>query len=224
MKHTAGIFVEHRALETLCINALNSNKLGINVFSDATSLFKSIVDGQLEVLIVDSSIQSEDVKMIERYRLMSPTLFIIVLGENPEKLTEYVEAGCNAVTDAQNLVKAINEIQIEKTDKNVIDADINPVWRLSTTEYALYSPVNNQIKLTVREYKFLKLLFDSDDVLSKEDIKNKVIGGNNDTANQRIALLVARLRKKVYIDHSLQLPIKADYCNGYVFAGLKDNL
>ena len=65
MKHTAGIFVEHRALETLCINALNSNKLGINVFSDATSLFKSIVEGQLEVLIVDSSIQSEDVKMIE---------------------------------------------------------------------------------------------------------------------------------------------------------------
>ena len=219
MKYTAGVFVDHRNLEAVCINALNSKNFGVNVFSDPIALFKSIIENQLEVLIVDSSIQSEDVTMIERYRLINPKLFIILLGEHPETLHKYSEVGCNIVTDPQNIVRVINDIVLEKPIKSVIVEEISDKWRLSTSDYHLYSPGNTKIKLTVREFKFLKLLFETDKVVTKEEIKRQIIGGEYFTADQRIALLVARLRKKVHTETGLSIPIKSDYTNGYVFAG-----
>ena len=56
-------------------------------------------------------------------------------------------------------------------------------------------------------------------MVTKEEIKRQIIGGEYFTADQRIALLVARLRKKVHIETGLSIPIKSDYTNGYVFAG-----
>ena len=221
MKHNAGIFVDHRAIESLCINTLNAKQFGVNVYSDPTELFKSILEGHLDVLIVDSHLPSEDVKMIERYRLMSPKLFIIVLGESSASLSDYLAAGSNAVTDAQNIMNAIDAIQIEKTTKQNNSDEVNYKWRLSLSDYHLYCPDNTKIKLTVREFKFLKLLFETDKVVTKDQIKSQVIGGDYFTADQRIALLVARMRKKVNIESGLILPVKSDYTNGYVFAGSK---
>ncbi len=219
MKQTAGIFVDHRSIESQCINAFNSKNFGVNVFSDPTALFKSIVEAQLDVLVVDSGIESEDVRMIERYRIISPKLFIIILGENSGALHEYIEAGSNVVTDLQNIVKVINELQLEKSVKQLIAEEISDTWRLSPADYHLYSPSAKKIKLTVREYKFLTLLFETNKVVTKEEIKRQIIGGEYFTADQRIALLVARLRKKVHIETGLSIPIKSDYTNGYVFAG-----
>ena len=140
MKQTAGIFVDHRSIESQCINAFNSKNFGVNVFSDPTALFKSIVEAQLDVLVVDSGIESEDVRMIERYRIISPKLFIIILGENSGALHEYIEAGSNVVTDLQNIVKVINELQLEKSVKQLIAEEISDTWRLSPADYHLYSP------------------------------------------------------------------------------------
>ena len=219
MKHTAGIFVDNRNIESLCINAFNLKNTRVNVFSDPIALFKSIVEGLLDVLVVDSGLASEDVKMIERYRIISPKLLIIVLGENPEALHGYAEVGSCVVTDAQNIVKLINELRLEKSVKQAIVEETIDKWRLSPADYHLYSPSAKKIKLTVREFKFLKLLFETDKVVTKEEIKRHIIGGEYFTADQRIALLVARLRKKVHTETALSIPIKSDYTNGYVFAG-----
>ena len=73
--------------------------------------------------------------------------------------------------------------------------------------------------MTLREFKFLELLFENNKVVSKVEISTHIIGRNVDTSDQRIAVMIARLRKKVVTHSSSIMPIKSDYTNGYVFAG-----
>lgn len=219
MKNIAGIFVDQRNLEVLCINALNIKNYGITVFSDSKVLFKNILNAQIDLLIVDSSIQSETIEMIERYLMMSPNLHIIVLGNNPEERSNYIAIGCKTYSNEHEIVHEINKLNIDLQSKKNVQSVKSCKWRLSILDYHLYTPCHNKVKLTVREFKFLKLLFESKNVVTKDEIKRHVITGDFYTSDQRIALLVARLRKKVSKEYTQILPIKSDYTNGYVFAG-----
>ena len=219
MKNIAGIFVAQRNLEVLCINALHVKKFEVTVISDSKVLFKNILNAQIDLLIVDSRIQSETIEMLERYLMMSPKLHIIVLGNNQELHNDFIEIGCTAYANECDIVFEINKLNLEVQTKHNVQIEKLSKWRLSILDYHLYTPCNNKIKLTVREFKFLKLLFESKNVVTKDEIKRHVITGDYYTSDQRIALLVARLRKKVSKESTQVLPIKSDYTNGYVFAG-----
>ncbi|MCX7084143.1 MAG: winged helix-turn-helix domain-containing protein [Methylococcales bacterium] len=219
MKKIAGIFIDQRNLEVLCINALNIKNFGVTVFSDSKVLFKNILNAQIDLLIVDSCIQSETIEMIERYLMMSPKLHIIVLGNNEKQQKDFIDIGCKIYTNENNILFEIDNLTIDLPTKHTKNIEKTGKWRLSILDYNLYTPCNNKIKLTVREFKFLKLLFESKNVVTKDEIKRHVITGDYYTSDQRIALLVARLRKKVSKESTQVLPIKSDYTNGYVFAG-----
>ena len=219
MKKTAGILVNQRNLEALCVNTLNKKNLSVTVFSDSKSLFQSLIDEHLHLLIIDSSIETETVDMIERYRMLRPQLYIIVLGENANMQGQFIEIGCNVYTHEQGLAHQLKILEIDHLPQHHTYDELIDMWRLSNVDYHLYTPCHQKIKLTVREFKFLKLLFESEKVLSKNMIKEHVIGGDYFTSDHRIALLVARLRKKVNTESVHDLPIKPDYTNGYLFAG-----
>jgi Response regulators consisting of a CheY-like receiver domain and a winged-helix DNA-binding domain len=219
MKNIAGIFVDQRNLEVSCINALNIKNFGVTVFSDSKALFSKILNEQIDLLIVDTSIPSENINMLERYLMIKPKLHIIALGNNQEQQKHFIEIGCKTYTNENNILFEIDNLTIYLPTKHTTNIEKTGKWQLSILDYHLYTPCNNKIKLTVREFKFLKLLFESKNVVTKDEIKRHVITGDYFTSDQRIALLVARLRKKVSNESPQVLPIKSDYTNGYVFAG-----
>jgi len=178
------------------------------------------------VIVVDSDLSSENPEMIERYHMMCPQLFIIVLGTRDDLKDKYIEAGCNVYMHPLPLLSGIECLGNseekpceEQSSESIRATPLRKGWRLSKMDYHLYTPSNLKIHLTTREFKFLELLFQCDNLVSKTDIEQLVTGGHCNTSDKRIAVMIARLRKKVQQQSSCLLPIKSDYTNGYVFAG-----
>ena len=237
-----GVFVKADSQAFLYIEDLNNKGLNSIIFDLSTELFEAIYKDDLDIIIIDSALISEDVAMISRYRLMSPNLVIVVLGGKNYK-TDYLMAGCDFFlnsSDFTSLVGSINILlnrmptQALDSKENIdiytllnfdnilsdLDTTMKDPWRLSIINYHLYTPNGTSIKLTMREFKFLMLLFrNKDTAVNKADITREVIGRNYDTSDQRISLMVTRLRKKVLQHSKSIIPIKADYTNGYLFAG-----
>ena len=219
-KHAA-IFIDRKSIESHWINTLKTLDYDINVLLSNKTLFANVLEGYLDLIVVDSEVLSEDPAMIDRYKSICPQLFIIVLGSDNHHKKMYKEAGCSRYMDPLALFDGLTHINtLEKNKSEIIS--VTPMldgWRLSKTNYNLYAPNNTKIKLTVREFKLLELFFQSTIMVSKHVIQKIIIGHNCDTGDQRIAVMIARLRKKVQQQSSCQLPIKSDYTNGYVFAG-----
>jgi len=221
LKKQAGIFVDRKSIETHWINMLTTYGYGINVLLTNKGLFENVLEGYLDLIVVDSELLSEDPAMIDRYKSICPQLFIIVLGSDNHQETKYKEAGCSKYMNPLALYDdfACTDT-LEKNSSEIISVTrLLDEWRLSKTDYNLYAPNNTKIKLTVREFKLLELFFQSTIMVSKREIQHIIIGRSCDTGDQRIAVMIARLRKKVLQQSSCRLPIKSDYTNGYIFAG-----
>ena len=232
-----GVLVESNGQAFIYAEKLNNEGLGAMIFNSSTDLFEAILKNKLDIVIIDSELMSEDATMISRYRLMCPNLIIVILGETNNKRIDYLMADCDFFLNSSDLIRLVEYVhvllkrtssQVNDTKKNIeINKTLSVVgvmasdhWCLSITDYNLYAPNGTAIKLTMREFKFLMLLFHcSDTAVNKSEIVKNVIGRNYDTADQRIALMVTRLRKKVLKLTSSALPIKSDYTNGYLFAG-----
>ncbi|MFI3223429.1 MAG: winged helix-turn-helix domain-containing protein [Methylococcaceae bacterium] len=220
-KKQAAIFVDRKSIESHWINVLTAHGYDIDVLLSNKKLFEDVLEGYLNLIVVDSELLSEDPAMIERYKSICPQLFIIVLGSDSHQKDKYKEAGCSRYMEPLALFDGFDHaVTFEKDSSEIIS--LTPLfdgWRLSKTNYNLYTPNKTKIKLTVREFKLLELLFQSTLMVSKHEIQHIIIGHNCDTGDQRIAVMITRLRKKVLQQSSCQLPIKSDYTNGYVFAG-----
>ena len=220
-KKQAGIFIDRRSIEFLWVNALAAKNYDVDVFLSNKDLFKNVLEQSLDLIVIDSDLLSEDPAMVERYHAVSPQLFIIVLGCCDSLKNKYQEAGCNIYTNPQAIVTEFKSLNAPKEKSSEILSAIPSIdrWRLSKIDYHLYAPSNIKIKLTIKEFNLLELLFGSDKLVSKKRIEQIVIGRSCDTSAQRIAVMIARLRKKVKEQSDYLLPIKSDYTNGYLFAG-----
>ena len=241
LKKRIGILVDPNGQSFVYARELNNNGLGAVIFNSSTDLFEAILKNKLDIIVIDSELITEDVIMISRYRIMSPNLLIVMLGQTNDKKTAYLIADCDFFLNSSDLISLIGYLYVllkrrpseatdsveytnkplSLTDKNLaVDLTLNDSWRLSIIDYHLHAPNGTLIKLTMREFNFLMLLFHCNDtVVTKADIVRDVIGRNYDTSDQRIALLVTRLRKKILRLASIAIPIKSDYTNGYLFAG-----
>jgi DNA-binding winged helix-turn-helix (wHTH) protein len=220
-KKRAAIFIDRKSIENHWLKTLKALDYDIDVLLSNKKLFENVLEGFLDLIVVDSEVLSEDPAMIDRYKSICPQLFIIVLGSDNLHKKSYKEAGCSRYMDPLALFDgfALTDT-LEKNSSAIISHTPLPDgWRLSKTNYHLYAPNNTKIKLTVREFKLLELFFQNTIMVSKHEIQQIIIGRSCDTGDQRIAVMIARLRKKVAQQSSCQLPIKSDYTNGYVFAG-----
>lgn len=216
MKNTAAIFFDKRSIENQCVKALNRINICVHYSYKSKEFFRCLLDGALDLLVVDTNIQSEDIHMIQCYRLMNQDIHIIVLVDTEEKGRRLLAAGCNRYVYEHNMLDEIEALNTELFSERDSKLTATGGWRLSLIDFHLYTPNGNKIKITIREFKFLQLLFNSNNVVSKEIIRENVINSSYN-GDQRIALLATRLRSKVNKITNEVLPIKSDYTHGYVF-------
>ena len=91
-------------------------------------------------------------------------------------------------------------------------------WQLDSRHWTLTSPNNKKLPLTEREYRLLHILISAHgQTVTKSRIVSEIIGKYAYNSNERLDLLMNRLRKKTLkITHDV-LPIKTAHSVGYVF-------
>lgn len=91
-------------------------------------------------------------------------------------------------------------------------------WLLSTQYWILTSPSNKVLSLTNREYRLLHLLISAQgQTVTKLDVVDQIIGKRCYNGNERLDVLLARLRKKTKTAMNVDLPIKTAHSLGYAF-------
>jgi len=92
------------------------------------------------------------------------------------------------------------------------------LWRLSKQDWSLTTPEGKTLVLTSSEFTLLHYLFSAKgEPVPKKTISNKLFGPRILNGNERIDVLLARLRKKSLAALGQPLPVKTAHHVGYAF-------
>lgn len=94
----------------------------------------------------------------------------------------------------------------------------NDLWRISIQDWTLHAPNGSALKLTAREFALLhKLIAVQGQAVPKKDLADEIFGHRIANGNERLNVLVARLRKKAIDTTGAELPIRTAHQIGYAF-------
>jgi len=92
-------------------------------------------------------------------------------------------------------------------------------WLLDVSAWQLYDPLGTAIKLTAKEWQFLRILLD---IKEKESNRSEIISRlypREDACTSRaLDSLVRRLRNKIRQESTSEFPLKTSYSQGYYFS------
>lgn len=92
------------------------------------------------------------------------------------------------------------------------------IWHLAKQDWRLTGPDGKALDLTAREFLLLKCLFEANgETVSKRVIADKIIGPRILNSDERLDVMLARLRKKCMDTLGQPLPIKTVHQVGYAF-------
>ena len=99
------------------------------------------------------------------------------------------------------------------------DSTVPSMWRLDTAQLSLRVPTGKQIALTEAESLLLgTLLSQPARAADRQHLLEVFLKASMPMSGPRLETLVSRLRSKVYGQAGHQLPLRASYGRGYVFA------
>ncbi|MDO9168323.1 MAG: response regulator transcription factor [Methylobacter sp.] len=188
------------------------------------AFYKQLLINPVDVVMIDIGLPGEDGFSIARHLRSIPHLAIIIVSAR-DTLEDRL-AGLNAGAD-RYLVKPVNldelianiNAMVRRKDV-VVDLPIAAglCWRLSGQYWTLTSPSGAVLPLTAREYRLLQMLIAvQGQTISKFDIADDIIGRRIINRNERLDVLLARLRKKANATLKEPLPIKTAHMHGYAF-------
>ena len=94
----------------------------------------------------------------------------------------------------------------------------NGVWHLEQETWQLIAPTGASVVLTSREFTLLRTLFAAKgETVAKDMLTDLIYPSRVLNRNERLDVLLTRLRKKCQQAHGQILPIKTVHLVGYVF-------
>lgn len=201
---------------------------GIAVAGVGTALefYQAIAIKKYAIAILDLALPDQDGLVLSRYVRANTTMRILMLTARTsveERLAGY-ESGADFY-----LLKPVDFRELAATIKNLLQRipameaeasrDNPEKWLLVQKEWALVTPDGEALKLTSKEYAFLRCLANNHGhVVSREHLLDTLDYENNESGNRALESLVYRLRKK--ISPELDAPIKTATGEGYSFSSL----
>lgn len=188
------------------------------------AFYKRLLTDPVNVVILDIGLPGEDGFTIARHLRDMPHPDIIIVSAR-DTLDDRI-TGLKAGAD-RYLVKPVNLTELVANIETVLHRQgviantplkPAPVWHLTSQNWTLISPDGSALKLTNREYRLLQILIAAEgQTVRKEIIADRIIGTRFLNRNERLDVLLARLRKKATATLNEPLPIKTAYQQGYVF-------
>ena len=206
------------------INTLRAANFEAIGFKDSISLLKALLKDKIDLLLLDLAVNSEDIHSIQRYTTIVKDLITIVFYTNAteKNRVDILNSGAERILEkpiSQEELLANIKSALRHINTNIIDThETQKPWKLITETWLLISPDNQTLKLTAREFNFLKTLINAKgDTVDKNLLAETVIGKRNSNRSEKINLLLTRLRKKANDACIPPLPIKTAHTIGYAF-------
>lgn len=199
---------------------------------NAEDFYRRFAVDAVDVVVLDIGLPGEDGISVARHLRDQPKLTIIIVSAR-DALDDRL-AGLKAGAD-RYLVKPVDLIELvanieavgrRSTSSASIFAagriqeekSTTGFWRLTKHDCRLTGPGGKTIDLTGREFLLLKCLFEAHgETISKRVVADKIIGSRVVNSDERLDVLLARLRKKCRDSLGLPLPIKTLHQVGYAF-------
>lgn len=198
----------------------------------AEEFYRRFAVDVVEVVVLDIGLPGEDGISAARHLHELPNLTVIIVSArdamddrlaglkagadrylvkpvNLAELVANIEAACRRPTHPVSS-SAAGRIQEEKP--------IADIWHLAKQDWRLTGPDGKTLDLTAREFLMLKCLFEANgETVSRKEIAGKIIGTRIFNSDERLDVMLARLRKKCLTILGQPLPIKTVHQVGYAF-------
>ena len=196
---------------------------------NAEDFYRRFAVDVVDVVVLDIGLPGEDGISAARHLRELPNLMVIIVSARdaledrlaglkagadrylvkPVDLAELV-ANIEAVGRRPATISATGRIQEEKP-KTVL-------WRLAKQGWRLTGPDGKVLGLTAREFLLLKCLFEANgETVPRKLIADKIIGPRIFNSDERLDVMLARLRKKCATTLGQPLPVKTAHQIGYAF-------
>jgi DNA-binding response OmpR family regulator len=198
----------------------------------AEDFYRRFVTDHIDVVVLDIGLPGEDGISVARHLRELPYLKIIIVSAHDALDDRLV--GLKAGAD-RYLVKPVDLAELVANIEAVGRRPAHPdtgsateiihedqpkagLWRLAKQGWRLIGPDGKTLDLSAREFLLLKYLFEANgETVSRKVIADKIIGSRIFNSDERLDVMLARLRKKCTAAMGLPLPIKTVRQAGYAF-------
>lgn len=188
----------------------------------AEAFYKRLAVESADVVVLDIGLPGEDGLSICQYLRTHDQrigiIFVTARGLRDDRLTG-LEAGADAY-----LVKPVDMDELVLLLKRfgqrgaLADAAPSAAWRLARHEWQLVAPDGRVLKLTAREHQLLALLVGAAGaIVSKRELSEALFGARVRLGEDRLEVMLSRLRKKGSAACGQPLPIRTAHAEGYAF-------
>ncbi|MFZ2302381.1 MAG: response regulator transcription factor [Gallionella sp.] len=201
--------------------------------SSAEDFYRRFSVDAADVVVLDIGLPGEGGISVARHLRELPNLTVIIVSAR-DALDDRL-AGLKAGAD-RYLVKPVDLSEllanIEAVGRRVTSPVISPemkveiqkekpvaaAWHLAKHDWRLIGPNGKTLNLTAREFLLLKCLFEANgETVSRRVIADKIIGSRIFNSDERLDVMLARLRKKCMTTLKQSLPVKTVHQVGYAF-------
>lgn len=200
---------------------------------NAEDFYRRFAVDVADVVVLDIGLPGEDGISVARHLRELPNLTIIIVSARDALDDRLV--GLKAGAD-RYLVKPVDLAELVANIEAVSRRPAHPaaesatvrrmqeekpkagLWRLAKQGWHLTGPDGKALDLTAREFLLLKCLFEvNGETVSRKVIADKIIGTRIFNSDERLDVMLARLRKKCAATLGQPLPIKTVHQVGYAF-------
>jgi DNA-binding response OmpR family regulator len=198
----------------------------------AEEFFRRLAVDPVDVVVLDIGLPGEDGIGVATHLRSLPDITVIIVSAR-DALEDRL-AGLKAGAD-RYLVKPVDLAEmvanIEAARRRPASPAATPqaglvreeapgsgIWRLARQGWLLTGPDGRTLCLTAREFLMLKSLFEANgETVQRKTLADEIIGARVYNSNERLDVMLARLRKKCRMAMGYSLPVKTAHQVGYAF-------
>ena len=206
-------------------------------YASAESFYAKFNDDPCDLVLLDIGLPGDSGLQVAQWVRQRSAMGVVILSAFREPVDQV--AGLGAGADAY-LLKSTSLEVIAATCRSVLRRVAQPfeeprtaaaetgesaevsvaLWRLWADRWVLAVPGGGQVTLTHAELNFLRLLMQgAGEPVSRPDLL-RALGKPDTFSNSRnLENYASRLRRKIFDQCGIELPIKSSYNQGYTFVG-----
>lgn len=223
MKNLIYVVEDEPSIRNLYTFVIEGANMDVKTFESGKEMFSALYKETPDLFILDIMLEGQDGFQIlaklrnqEEYDII-PVIMVSAKGEELDKVK-----GLNLGAD-DYIEKPFGVLELVARIKSKLKNNILPKDNILKYKDILFDPFkhiisanNNVLKLTLKEYNFLKLLIkNSENVITREEILNKVWGDDFLGETRTIDIHMKEIRKKLAANKS-QVIIETIRGVGYI--------
>ncbi len=185
-----------------------------------------------DLMVLDLNLpDGSGIELCQRLRPYLRSGIVICSGRSERELrVSLLRSGADAF-----MVKPVDAEELSATLSSVLRRVIAPVaspmrasqlpslWRLDRVHRCLWAPKGKQVMLSAHELLLLQILLEQpEQLVGRQQILARFEEASMPITGSRLETIISRLRAKVFDACGAQLPLRASYGRGYIFAAHAD--